>query len=283
MNKIKIAAKTVGKFVDKNLPTILTGMALAGLFASVGTAIKEAPKAMEDIQDAKIEKAEKLARDSDDPNVLDIYRNEDGDLDLSLVKLTPWEKFKVYAPVYWPCALSTAATAACIVMSNRVSAKRYAALLTALSLNEKHLEEYKDKVKTLFGEKKAEEVRKEIAKDYAMDCPEEIQEEYAVGSVYPCCLKIAGLYFKSNPQNIERAFNRWNQKALRECGDAFLDDLLYELDIPVHDSWLYRHTSWNVVDGKGQLVEPVITAGETTTGIPCYIVDFDRAPDSYDS
>lgn len=272
MNKLKLFWKSTVKFVDKNLPTILSGLALVGLGGTVASAIHDTPKAQDAIIEAKKEKLKK------EDAVQEL--NDDGSeelvmYDISGVKLTPWEYFKVLAPIYWPTAICTTATGFCIVMSNRVSKRRYAAVLAALSMQEKNIKEYQEKVKELFGEKKEEKVRHEIAKDHAMDIPEELASRYVVGQSYPCLLEIAGLPWISNRTAIEHAFNEWNRKGLKD-GEAYLDDLIYELGIPVKDAWLYSHTSWDL--SGGELIEPVIDSGETIDGVPCLTVRMNRTP-----
>lgn len=281
MIDIKQTWRSVVTFIDHNLPTILTGASVVGLLTSVGSAIKEAPKAETAILDAKVKKYESMTLENDRvfvPSHGDPYRLTGYHDELEEIRLTPMEAIKVLAPIYWPCALSTAATATCIIMSNRVSAKRYAAVLTALGLSERHSREYAEKVKELFGEKKEKLVNQEIAKDHALACPEDLENGYIVGQMYPCCLEIAGLYWISTRQAIENAFNRWNQKGLKEGGDLYLDDLIFELGIDVKDSWLYSHTKWDIMGGK--LVEPVIEGGETFNGVPCLSVRLSRHPDN---
>lgn len=282
MNKFKATWKVVTRFVDDNLPTILSGLALVGLGTSVVMAAKETPKAMDEMTTAKLDKAEGLERAVQDKKELDIYRNNDGELDLNLIPLTPWEKFKVLAPVYWPCALTTFATGACIVTSNIVSKRRYLGLAALVAAKSKDLEEYQDKVKELFGEKKADQVEKEIIKDKGSDCPRDVESRYQPGTAYP--MEFCGHYWLGTQHEVQQAFDRWNRGGLDEAmrtvdGEAelYLEDLIYEMKLNIPDTWAFRQTSWNVKKGS---VDPKFVPWETSNGVPGYSIVPSRNADN---
>jgi len=205
--------------------------------------------------------------------------------------LTWWEKFKVLAPVYWPCALSTVATAGCIVGSNVISKKRYLGLAAVALSQTKKFEEYQDKVKELVGEKKAEEVKKEIAKDTMVECPSEVSKQYIPGQQYP--MNFLGCWWVGTKQEVEKAFDEWNRGGLDEAMTAFdsncqieMEDLLYILNrttnekfyIPSENQYFYNHMSWNVSDG---VVRPEFILAENVDGVPGYIINTNRKPDSF--
>ncbi len=288
--KIKAMWKVVVRFVDDNLPTILSGLAIAGLGGSVATAIKETPRAQEELTTAKLNKAEEIERTAENEHALDIYRNELGELDLKLIPLTAWEKFKVLAPVYWPCAVITAATAGCIVASNVVSKKRYLGLAALVATQAKNIDEYQDKVKEIFGEKKAAQIDKEIAKDKMAECPADITNQYVPGSKYP--MHFCGCWWVGTKTEVETAFNRWNRRGLDDLMQSFdtkttmnLEDLLYELEAAVvdprcnfPDKSLLNHTEWIPNDGA---ISPEFTLTENGDGIPGYIITTNRRPDMW--
>ena len=306
MGKFRAAWKVATKFVDKNLPTILSAAALVGLGVSVATAIKETPRAQKELDDEIDRKlftsteqqlqeiGAKIVEDEEYPYVENGYdgkvltRNGDGECTKIVVYqrkkvLTPWEKFKAVAPVYWPCALSTGLSAACIIGSNVVSNKRYLGLAALAATQTKRLDEYKDKVKELFGEKKAEEVKREIANDHTMDCPREIIEKYQPGLKYP--MEFCGYYFLGSKAQVESAFNRWNLDGIasrNECPfdvapDIYLEDLAYNLPIEIHDPWMLQAFSWSLDKGA---VSPKFVSCETPEGVPCFSIEFSRKPDN---
>ena len=228
------------KLVDRHLPAILSIAALCGLGGAVGSAIKETPKALKAIEDAKLEKAKKEG-----------LANEYGEIDeetVKNVKLTIWEDFKVLAPVYWPCALITLSTGACIVLSYRVSARRYAAVLAALGLREKDLQKLKDKTREVLGEKKAEQVEEEVVKEELVSLPAMnsniIQTKYGQTLFYE---PISKTPFYSSNTAVKRGWNEFREN-LRVDGEASLNDLLSSLGIDRDDS-IDFHVNTGIKDG----------------------------------
>lgn len=284
MNKFKATMKVITRFVDDNLPTILSGLALVGLGASVVSAVKETPKAQEEVKKAKSSKMDEIElAANNDEHALDIYRNDDGELDSGLVNLTLWEKFKILAPVYWKTATLTVLTGACIITSNLVSKRRYLGLAALVAAKSKELDEYKDKAKELFGEKKAEQVEKELVKDRGLECPRDIESRYQPGMVYP--LEFCGHYWLGTQHEVEKAFDRWNRGGLDEAmktvdGDVelYLEDLIYELKLNIPDTWVFRHTSWSVNKGS---VDAKFEPWETANGVPGFSIVPSRPADNY--
>ena len=317
MSKAKTLWDAALKIIDKELPTILSGLAVVGLGVSVATAIKETPKATMAMDLAKNEKVMHMTEeelesvggrvvpDDEDEDVdeeeqtdainhvvrTQLLRDRDVLVEYhpSNVKLTFWEGFRTLAPVYWPCALSTLATAGCIIASNVVAKRRYLALAAILAAKEKELKEYTAKVKELFGEKKANEVRKEISKDKVMDCPEEIARQYVPGERYPMCF--CGHWFTSTKPAVESAFNRWNRRALDDAMrygqdevELHMEDLICDLGLNIPDPWLYNRISWIVRLGDASsdgAVGVTFDLGETADGVPGYIVSPSRKPTNY--
>lgn len=125
-------------FIKKNAPTILTCIGAAGVVATTVMAVKETPKALSLLEDAREEKGEEL---------------------------TKWEKVNIAGPVYIPAIITGVATIACIFSSNIMSKRQQAALTSAYALLDSSYKEYKKKVDELYGEEAGENVRGEITKD----------------------------------------------------------------------------------------------------------------------
>ena len=125
-------------FIKKNASTILTCIGAAGVVATTVIAVKETPKALSLLEDAREEKGEEL---------------------------TKWEKVDTVGLVYLPAIITGAATIACIFSSNIMSKRQQAALTSAYALLDSSYKEYKKKVDELYGEEAGENVRGEIAKD----------------------------------------------------------------------------------------------------------------------
>lgn len=139
--------KKVGMTVEKNLPTILSFVASAGV---VGTAVlvgKETLKASQ---------------------LLDQAKNEDEEL-------TKMEILKVVVPVYIPAIIVGVSTVACIMGSNSINQKRQASLAGALTMLEAMHNEYREKVKEQLGSEAEKQIRDAIAKE-KLDSDKDIPE-----------------------------------------------------------------------------------------------------------
>ena len=278
--KLKVLWKVFSKGVVDNLPTILSVVAVGGLVGSVATAIIDTPKAVEKIEEAKMEKAEKIEREAETDEEIDIYRDEDGHLSLAKIKLSPWEYVTALTPIYWKTGACMILTGGCIFMSNHVSKHRIAMLLAALKLRDKDIKEYEDKIKEMFGEKKAEEVKNELSKDWIMSKPDEkdiIITDRGQTLFYE---PLSHTYFRSNPIAVGEAINRTN--AIGQAnGCVSVADYCYELDIHLKDTYLEDGYEWTFDYGviqdllqwnKGTYVEYPYT-GETAI-----VINLNRKP-----
>lgn len=138
----KMFYKTKG-YVKFNSPTILTCLGAAGV---VGTAIlsaKAGSKASKILEQAELEKGDKLTR---------------------------LEKVDVTLPVYIPTIMTGAATITCIFGANVINKRKQASLVSAYGLLDKSYKEYRKKVEDYYGEGSDEEIMDEIAQDkYALN------------------------------------------------------------------------------------------------------------------
>lgn len=125
-------------FLRRNGSTILTCVGAAGVVTTAVMAIKATPKAVLLLEQAKEEKGEEL---------------------------TKLEAIKVAGPVYIPTAVTGAATIACIFGANVLGKRQQASLASAYALLNSSYNDYKGKVKELYGEDGEVKVREEIAKD----------------------------------------------------------------------------------------------------------------------
>lgn len=133
--------KLVGKtkwFLKRNGSTILTIGGAAGVIATAVVAVKETPKALYLLEQAKEEKGEDL---------------------------TKLEKVKVAGPVYIPSIIIGTSTIACIFGANTLNKRQQAALMSAYALLDNSYKEYKKKVTEMYGEDADKLVRNSIAKD----------------------------------------------------------------------------------------------------------------------
>ena len=128
MNKQAIAntLKSLQKTMRKHSPAILTGIGIAGMAAAAVMAVRATPKALRMVDDREIEDEKRLTT--------------------SEIVKTTWK-------CYIPAAVTGVCSAACIIGASSISARRNAALVTAYTISETALKEYKDKAVEVVGPK----------------------------------------------------------------------------------------------------------------------------------
>ena len=179
MNKIK-------SFCNENGMNILTGLGVVGVATTAVLAAKATPKALELLQEKDEYKQEAYGE-----------------------PLTRFEKVLAMAPAYIPAVLTGLATVSCIVGMNRVSYTKQASLISAYTYLNSSYEEYRRKVKEVFGEEGEAKVRAELGREI------ELYERY--GSLHEPRLfydEISNRYFemsmyemKEAEYNMNRMFN----------------------------------------------------------------------------
>ena len=108
---IKESAKLVGRTLQKNSPTILTGLAVAGVVTTVVMAVKATPKALEILDQERV-----MREDYSERWLVPVEKITKKDI----VKLT-WK-------CYLPSFLMGGATIAAIIAANSINLRRNAAL-----------------------------------------------------------------------------------------------------------------------------------------------------------
>lgn len=113
-----------GGFLKRNAPTILSCLGAAGVVSTSIFTAKATTKASALIEQATLEKGEKLE---------------------------PLEVINVALPVYIPAILSGVATVACIFGANTLNKNHQASLIAAYGMLDQSYKEYKAKVEELHG------------------------------------------------------------------------------------------------------------------------------------
>ena len=193
MNKIK-------SFCNENGMHILTGLGVVGVATTAVLAAKATPKALELLQEKDEYKQEAYGE-----------------------PLTRFEKVLAMAPAYIPAVLTGLATVSCIVGMNRVSYTKQASLISAYTYLNSSYEEYRRKVKEVFGEEGEAKVRAELGREI------ELYEKY--GSLHEPRLfydEISNRYFemsmyemKEAEYNMNRMFNFLGALKLNEVYEFF--------------------------------------------------------------
>lgn len=245
MKKVELLARNLSRNIKVNAPTILTGIAVTGLVSSVVLAIKATPKALDYVI---------------------LEENLKGD------DLTKKEVIQATWKCYIPTAIMSGVTIGCIIGSNQVNMRRGAALASAYSITEATLKEYQNKVVEVVGEKKAETIKDEIAKDIVAKNPASGQEVIITGKGETLCLDVlSGRYFKSDIETIRKAENDLNSRMLQ---DEFisLNDVYYEFGL--ESTKLGDEMGWHQDDGLIYFE----FSSQLTDGVPCMVIDYQITP-----
>ena len=209
---VEKAFRETVKFVEKQSPTILTGLGAAGVLTTTIMAVRATPKALEIIDEEKVRRAR-----SGEPE-----------------KLKATEIVGKCWKCYIPTACMGAVTVACIIGANSINLQRNAALSSLYSVSSAALKEYESKVVETVGEEKNNEIKKSIAKDRIAATPP--QNDILLQNpddiiIYDC---FSGRKFKSSINKINASVNDLNYdmitsgdwKSLNEFyGEIGLDEI----------------------------------------------------------
>lgn len=238
---------SITDFIAQHSPAILSGCAIAGVVGTAALTAHAVPQA-EDI----------LFKEK--------YERKEPELPLiDTIKLT-WK-------VYLPAVLMGAATIGCIVGSSAQSNARNAALASAYGLASATLNEYKDKVVEVIGEKKEQEIRDRIADDHMKANPPREKDIVPTDKGNTLCFdRLSGRYFYSDIEYINRCIVDLNRVLVADdwVDLNWLYDRLGLEPVGMGDSY-----GWH----SGQEVELKPSSRlAPNTDTPCYVVDFSEPP-----
>lgn len=236
--------------LSKNAPAILIGFAIVSGGAAVALAIKETPKALQRVEEAKKEK--------------------------QVDKLTPLETVQATWTCYIPSAVAFTFATACAIGSQSVNAKRNAALATVYKISETALVEYRDKVVETIGEKKEQTVRDKVAQEKINKNPPNQREVIITGKGTSLCLDpLSSRYFEADIEFIRRAENKLNKAMMQSiCGSTSLNEFYVEIGLePVDDAIGYA-LGWNAE----HQIDVDIRPGMTPDDRPCLVIGHHNPP-----
>jgi len=249
------SSKTLMRTFNRNSPTILTALGVAGLISTVILAIKATPKAME-ILDYEEKYRTSEINDPDYNKPIDIRDK---------IVLT----WKCYIPTF----AMGASTIICMIGSNSINMQRNAALASLFSITETALKEYQAKVSEMVGEKKAEKIQGEIMQDHLDANPVDQKSVIITGNGdYLCYDNFSGRYFRSNIEALRRAENMFNQRLLRDLylpiNDFYYEIGLESIDMGAEMGWI----------AERNLMELKFTSKISTNQEPCLVMDYRVEP-----
>lgn len=244
--------KYIKPFFARHEPEILMGMGISGLIFSTVWAVRATFKASKAIKEYKESK--------------------------QIEKITPKEAFKLTWRYYWPVAASTALSVPCIIVGNRVSNKRYAALATAYTISEAALQEYQDTTREIVGEKKAKQIQESIDAKQIEKTYKGTNQIILTGNGESLFFEpLSGRYFKSNWNEISKAANELNADALTNMsGQITLNEWFTRLGL--EDTEIGDRMGWELNSDPHNLIDIEISSHVTKDDIPCGSISYRNQP-----
>lgn len=163
---------------------------------------------------------------------------------------------------YIPAAATGAATVTFIILANRIGTRRAAALATAYVVSERAFQEYRDQVRTKFGDLKEQSVRDDLAQRQVHEHPVESRQVIITGGGNALCYEpFTDRYFDSSMEELKKAMNDLNYR-LNIDGYASLSDFYDLIGLP-HTAYS-DDVGWN----SDKLLELEISSVLATDGRP---------------
>jgi hypothetical protein len=246
------------QFVQDNATTILTAGGVVGTVTTAVLAGRAGYKCHEIIEEEYLKRA--------------VEQEARGEVDPIVKPLSKLETVQLVGVQVIPPVLTGTATVSAIILANRMSAQKAAALAAAYGLAERNLSEYKDKVQEKLTGPKATAIRDGIQQDRVNENPPKNSQVIVIGSgevlFYDA---FSGRYFKSSVEAVRRAENAVHKEILNS-NEASLRSFYDELDLP--PVTMDEHLGWNINHPMGIEISAVVTPEEE----PCLAIEFTELP-----
>lgn len=190
--------------------------------------------------------------------------------DQTLPELTTTKKVLLVWPHFVPPVLLGTATVGSIIMANRMSAQKAAALAAAYGMSQKHFEEYKAKVSEKLTGPKQSQVDDELAQERVNRTKGHESIVVVEGEVL-CFDQPTGRYFRSTMENIKQAVNATNAEIIHH-DHASASYFYEELELPA-TTWT-DEVGWNT----DRLLELTYSTVLDPNDRPCIAIDFKTLP-----
>jgi hypothetical protein len=257
MQIITEAKERASQLLQDNASTLLTAGGVIGTVATAVLTGRASFKAAEII-------AEEELRHVHPDGVEDSIDDATMGLDRKSKILLVW-------PLFVPPVVTGGATIGAVVLANRITGQRAAALAAAYGLSQKQLEEYKNKVAEKLGVNKTQKLDDELAQERVNKTPGASQIVIVEGEVL-CFDAPTGRYFRGTMDAINKAVNSVNAEILHH-DYASATHFYEELGLPA-TTWT-DEVGWNT----DQLLELTISTVMSDDGQrPCIHIDFKTLP-----
>lgn len=248
--------------LNEHSPTILTGVGVVGTVSTAYLTGRATVKAVKIIEENSVEYE----------SMYDQVTTETHYEPVRKIELSKTQKARLVWKHYIPPVGAGTATISAIILANRISAKRIAALGIAAGISERALQEYKDKITEKLGARQHTAIRDEIAQDRVNDDQPYNREVIITGNGDVLCYDmLTGRYFESTAEAIKRAENQINFEILNHMY-ASLTEFYEKIGLP----------PTTYTDSVGWTGDKPVNVAITTTMSPdqrpCLAIDFEREP-----
>lgn len=252
--KMDLAFKALKKFISKGAPNFLFGLGVGGTIVATVVAVKDTPKALEQIE----EKKKELGKD----------------------KLTVSETVKATWKTYLPAVTVEALSIGSLVASNYIHINRYTALGTMYKLTDEAFREYRDAVINTVGEKKEHAVQQKVFENRIQKDTGGQNTIYVTGKGNTRFYEPLGHnYFMSDIETVKRSVLELNN-LIRTENYVGLNQFYVMLGIDTEEIFNSCDIGWNInclEGGRGQIeleLYPVMDKEEN----PCLGIRLSETP-----
>ena len=233
----------------KNKPGLIIGFGIGNMLMATIAGIRYSPEARDALDTKKAE--------------------------LGVDKLSLKDTVKAVGPYLAPSIIFSSFGVFCILKGNQMNLDRGAAALTAYTLSESALRDYREKTRELVGEKKEKDIREAVAKDTVDRNPPKAGTIIITGNGDCLCYdNVANQYFKSSKVKIESAINSLNCDMLHGEDCISLND--YCLKLGTEEVELGNVLGWR--HDENGLISVTFTATLLDSGEPCIVVTHNTIP-----
>ena len=247
--QVSTIARGVKLFVANHGPEIATALSVA---ASINTAVlasKASVKASEEIKTVEAE-----VGTLENPKARLIFRAR-------LVWRT-----------YIPTIISGAGTITLIIASNRLSAKRQAALASVLASTQGYLSNYKETIKEVLDDETAAKVKETVAQKTVDKSDAKAAKAVIFNDGDTLIFEpLSGRYFRSSMNDVTAAVNRANVSCIQNFS-VTLNEFFSELGL--EDVGIGEMVGWNT----DALIDVIFDAVISDDGEPALSISYDTEP-----
>jgi len=246
--------KTIARGIERESPTILTGLGITGIATTAIMAAKATPKALYLLEQEREKR----------------YRDESKRKPISTI-----DTIKIVWKCYLPAVLVGTTTAMCFIGAHSINLRRNAALASLYSITEASLRNYQEKVVEVIGKNKEEKIHDALVQDKIDQNPVSKNEIIITGNGETLFFDSwSGRYFKSDIEKVRKIQNDLNQDLL-SGRDMYLplNSLYDELGLERIEAG--KEIGWSFDYG---MLEIKFTSKITDNGIPCIVLEYSIYP-----